>query len=97
MHTSYPVAGILAVLSISSFAAPPKPKPVVTVKDLALAEARKCDADHNGRIKGMEVFALRAAHKRPGSYLYMFDDNSDKSLDTEEIARIRFSPAPKPV
>ncbi len=90
-------------LNASSFAAPPKPKkappknvaPSLTVKDLALREARTCDTNHNGKIDASEMSAVRAAQaKNPKSYLYLFDDNSNKHLDDSELSKIRFSPAP---
>ena len=86
-----------------SFAAPAKPKkappkkvpPSVTVKDLALREAKACDANHNGKIDGAEMSSVRLAQsKNPSSYLYLFDENSNKHLDDSELSKIRFSPAP---
>ena len=66
----------------------------VSVKDLAIQEARACDKDHNNKIEGVEAFALRAAFKNPKSYLYIFDDNSDHFLDDREIAKIPLGPPP---
>ena len=76
---------------------PKKPAPSLTVKDLALREAKACDANHNGRIDGPEVSQLRMAQaKNPKSYLYLFDDNSNHTLDDAEIAKIKFGPAAMP-
>ena len=80
-------------LSAPSFAAVPPPKapaPAITVKDLAIREAKACDANHNGRIEGTEVSALREAKaKNPKSYLYLFDENENHVLDDAEIAKIK--------
>ena len=73
-----------------------KPKLAVTVKDLAIREARDLDTDYNGQINGTEVLKLQAAFKHPDSRLYLFDDNSNGSLDSSEIAKIKFSPKKKP-
>ncbi len=83
-------------LSSSSFATSPKKvAPSLTVKDLALREAKACDANHNGKIDASEMSAVRAAQaKNPKSYLYLFDDNSNKYLDDSELSKIQFSPAP---
>jgi hypothetical protein len=68
-----------------------------TVKDLANSEARKHDADNNGRIEGTELSGLRAAYaKDPKSWLYLFDDNGNKTLEDAEIGKIEFKPKPKP-
>jgi hypothetical protein len=73
------------------------PKPGPTMKDLAIAEARKFDTDYNGQINGIEVIALQAEfRKNPDSRLYMFDDNSNHTLDSDEIAKIKFKPKKKP-
>jgi len=73
------------------------PKPGPTMKDLAIREARKFDTDYNGQINGTEVIGLQAEYrKNPDSRLYMFDDNSDHSLDSAEIAKIKFKPAKRP-
>jgi hypothetical protein len=67
----------------------PAPPPSKSVKDLAIDEARKCDANHNGRIDGSEMMAVRDAWKsNPNSYLYLFDDNGNKYLDDSEISKI---------
>jgi hypothetical protein len=69
-----------------------------TVKDLAISEARKCDADYNGRIEGTELSTLRAAYaKNAKSWLYLFDDNGNKILEDGEISKIKFTPKAKPV
>jgi hypothetical protein len=62
-----------------------------SIKDLATAEASKCDLNGNGRIEGAEVSLLRNAFakKVPESYLYIFDENENKSLDDQEIAKLR--------
>jgi hypothetical protein len=98
----------LLVTMVVSHAAPPakkpagkptakqKPKPAVTVKDLAIREARALDTDYNGQINGTEVLKLQAAAKNSESRLYLFDDNSNGSLDSTEIAKIKFSPKKKP-
>ena len=87
----------LFVIPCAAFSADAKPKkktpakvaPSVTVKDLAIAEARKCDANHNGRIDASEMMDVRQAWKtNPKSYLYLFDDNSNKYLDDSELSRI---------
>jgi hypothetical protein len=71
----------------------PAPKPVAkpqpSVKDLAMAEAKKCDLNGNGRIEGSEVSMVRGAFaKDPNSWLYLFDENGDKTLADPEIAKI---------
>lgn len=91
--------------------APPKPavkkplppiKPSVTVKDIAIAEAKKFDADHNGKITGTEVMAINAEMKsNANSRLYLFDDNSNHYLEESELAKVPLTPAaaqatPKP-
>ena len=90
-------------LGAPAFAAPPKPKksppkkraPSLTVKDLALREARTCDANHNGKIDASEMSSVRAVQgKNPKSYLYLFDDNSNNYLDDSELSKIQFAPAP---
>ena len=64
------------------------------MKDLALKEAQKFDADHNGKINGSEVLELQSAFRsNPNSPLYLFDDNSNHELDEAEIAKIQFGPA----
>lgn len=93
----------LTSLSVLADAAPPKKKPKApvkpqpTVKDLANAEARKHDQNHDGKISGPEVSMLRAVWPtNPKSWLYLFDDNDNGRLDDAEIAAIRFKPSPKP-
>jgi hypothetical protein len=100
----------LLVTAALSIAAPPAkkpaqkpakskatPKPQPSMKDLAIAEARKFDTDYNGQINGIEVIQLQAEFRNnPNSRLYMFDDNSNHILDNDEIAKIKFTPAKKP-
>ena len=85
----------------TSLAAAPKPKkipPSVTVKDLALREAKACDVNHNGKIDASEMSQLRMAQaKNPKSYLYLFDDNGNKYLDDSEIAKIQIGHAKPPL
>lgn len=77
--------------------AKPSPAKQPSIKDLALADARKSDANGNGKIEGSEVSALRGVFaQNPNSYLYIFDDNSNKMLDDAEIAKIEFAPKAKP-
>lgn len=96
----------LLSLSASVFAATPQAKksapkkftPPLTVKDLAIREAKTCDANHNGKIDAPEMSALRMAQsKNPKSYLYLFDANENKYLDDSEIAKIKFGPAKPPL
>lgn len=95
---------LAALLSLpaSAWAAGPKgkkraPRKVphsLTVKDLALREAKACDANRNGRIDAPEMSTLRITQSRnPKSYLYLFDDNGNNYLDDSEIAKIKFTPA----
>ena len=99
------LAGLIS-LSAPAFAAAPKAKqPVpkkfthpVTVKDLALREAKTCDVNHNGKIDAPEMSALRMAQsKNPKSYLYLFDANENKYLDDSELGKIKFGPAKPPL
>ena len=93
---------LLAIAALTRIAdgAPPKaatPKPGPSVRDLANADARKADANHDGRISGPEVTVLRGMWPaNPKSWLYLFDDNGNKVLDDAEISAIEFKPAPKP-
>ena len=111
------LAGVLAVAGAHASEAPKKPapkkpvakkplppiKPSVTVKDLAIAEAKKFDTDHNGKITGTEVMAINAEMKsNANSRLYVFDDNSNHYLEESELAKVPLTPAaakatPKPV
>lgn len=88
-------------MGATSLAAAPKAKkipPAVTVKDLALREAKACDANHNGKIDASEMTQLRMAQaKNPKSYLYLFDANENKYLDESEMAKIKFAPAKPPL
>ena len=74
--------------------APGKVPHSLTVKDLALREAKTCDANRNGKIDASEMNTLRLTQSRnPKSYLYLFDANENKYLDDSEIAKIKFTPA----
>jgi hypothetical protein len=74
------------------------PKPQPSMKDMAIREARKFDTDYNGQINGIEVMELQAEFRNnPNSRLYMFDDNSNRVLDSKEITNIKFKPRKKPV
>ncbi|HET6408729.1 MAG TPA: hypothetical protein VFG14_12665 [Chthoniobacteraceae bacterium] len=107
MNLLRPLLAVL-VTAVVGHAAPPakkpagkpttksKSKPAVTVKDLAIREARALDTDYNGQINGTEVIKLQVAAKNPESRLYLFDDNSNGSLDSTEIAKIKFSPKRRP-
>lgn len=67
----------------------------LTMKDLAIEEARAFDKDKNNKIEGIEAFALRAELKNNlKSHLYMFDDNSNHYLDDGEISKIPLGPPP---
>ena len=67
----------------------------LTMKDLAIEEARAFDKDKNNKIEGIEAFALRAELKNNlKSRLYMFDDNSNHYLDDSEISKIPLGPPP---
>lgn len=67
----------------------------LTMKDLAIEEARAFDQDKNNKIEGIEAFALRAELKNNlKSHLYMFDDNSNHYLDDGEISKIPLGPPP---
>ncbi len=95
---SFAIAIFLAAFA-PSFAAAAKPKPAkkfppaVTVKDLALREARTCDTNRNDKIDAQEMTQLRLAQsKNPKSYLYLFDNNGNNYLDDSEIAKISLKP-----
>jgi hypothetical protein len=99
------LAAALAVVPCAVFAADAKPKkktpakvpPSVTVKDLAIGEARKCDANHNGRIDGSEMMSVRQAWKsNPKSHLYLFDDNSNQYLEDSELSKLDLGGGKKP-
>ena len=107
---------LLAAVALHAADAKPKPpapkpaakkplppiKPSVTVKDLAIAEAKKFDTDHNGKISGTEVMAINAEMKsNANSRLYLFDDNSNHYLEESELAKVPLKAAaakatPKP-
>ncbi len=75
----------------------PKPKPQPSIGDLALAEAKKADENHDGRITGTEVSKLRGMFSaNPKSWLYIYDDNGNKMLDDQEIGEIKWSATPPP-
>ena len=100
------LGAVLILLNASADAAAPKGQkpaqkkilPSVTVNDLALREAKACDANHNGKIDASEMSQLRLAQsKNPKSYLYLFDDNGNQYLDDSEIAKIKIGPAKPPL
>ena len=67
----------------------------LTVKDLAIREAKACDINHNGKIDGNEMAGVRAAQaKNPKSYLYLFDLNDNRYLDDSELSKIPLGPPP---
>ena len=75
----------------------PAPKPQPSIGDLALAEAKKADENHDGRITGTEVSKLRGMFSaNPKSWLYIYDDNGNKMLDDQEIGEIKWSATPPP-
>ena len=75
----------------------PFPKPQPSIGDLALAEAKKADENHDGRITGTEVSKLRGMFSaNPKSWLYIYDDNGNKMLDDQEIGEIKWSATPPP-
>ena len=80
--------------------AKPAPKPAIpqpSIKDLALAEAAKFDADHNGKIEGREAAALREEYKtNASSYLYLYDDNGNKVLEDSDLVKIPLKAANAP-
>ena len=97
----YLIVFTLAVSSPAFAGKPGKPKgkprkkvaPSLTVKDLAVREARACDTNHNGKIDPSEMSLVRAAQsKNPKSYLYLFDENNNRYLDDSELSKIRFAP-----
>jgi len=95
---------VLLAAFAASFASAETPKPAktispaVTVKDLAVREAKKCDANHNHKIDAHEMSQLRLAQsKNPKSYLYLFDKNENNSLDDSEIAKIPLKPQKPPL
>lgn len=75
----------------------PVPKPQPSIGDLALAEAKKADENHDGKITGTEVSKLRGMFSaNPKSWLYIYDDNGNKMLDDQEIGEIKWSATPPP-
>ena len=76
----------------------PKPpaKPQPSRKDIALQEVRACDRDQNGKIEGLETMTLNNVLKNnPDSFLYLFDEDGNHSLDSAEIAAINQLLKPK--
>ncbi len=60
-----------------------------SISELALAEVREFDVNHDGKITGLEDMNLRKAFaSNPKSWLYIYDENANKVLDTDEIAKI---------
>jgi hypothetical protein len=60
-----------------------------SIGELALAEVREFDVNHDGKITGLEEMSLRKAFvSNPKSWLYIYDENGNKVLDTDEIAKI---------
>jgi hypothetical protein len=95
------VATVIVAPAVLHAAAKPKnsqpPPQTVTVKDLAIREARACDSNRNGKIDPSEMMAIRTAWtKNPKSYLYLFDSNDNRYLEDAELATIQFKPAPPP-
>ena len=86
----------LLALSLLAFTAPVlRADGAVTMKDLAIAEARVFDKDHNNKIDSTEAFALREEFKKnANSHLYMFDENSNHYLDDAEGAKLPLGPPP---
>lgn len=75
----------------------PVRKPQLSIGDLALAEAKKADENHDGKIMGTEVSKLRGMFSaNPKSWLYIYDDNGNKMLDDREIGEIKWSATPAP-
>ena len=68
----------------------------------AIAEAKKFDTDHNGKITGTEVMAVNAEMKsNANSRLYLLDGNENHYLEESELAKVPLKPAapkatPKP-
>ena len=89
----------LTTFNASAFAETPKKiPPVVTVKNLAVREARACDVNRNGRIDAAEFSQVRLAQsKNPNGYLYLFDLNENKYLDDSELSKIKLGPATPPL
>ncbi len=91
---------VVVALALAPFAQAAKPKPQkkpapsLTVKDLALREARACDTNHNGKIDANEMSLVRMAQaKNPDSRLYLFDTNDNHYLDDSELGKLRFAPS----
>ena len=66
-----------------------------SIGEKALAEARACDTNHDGKIAGLEIMDLRKAFSsNPNSWLYIYDENGNKLIDNDEIAKINSALAP---
>lgn len=66
-----------------------------SIGELALTEVRACDTNHDGKITGLEEMNLRKAFvSNPKSWLYIYDENANKVLDTDEIAKINSALTP---
>jgi pyruvate/2-oxoglutarate dehydrogenase complex dihydrolipoamide acyltransferase (E2) component len=81
-------------------AKPKKPapaKPQKTIGELALDEAKKVDENHDGRITGPEVSKLKSIYAaNPKSWLSIYDENSNRMLDDQEIEKLKWGPAAAP-
>jgi hypothetical protein len=76
--------------------ATPVAKPQPTRRDLAIKEVRAADHDEDRKIDGLEIMTLNNILKsNPDSFLYLFDENGNKSLDSAEIAAINKAIKPK--
>lgn len=68
---------------------PKETKDGSSIGELAMAEARACDTNRDGKITGLEDMNLRKAFvSNPKSWLYIYDENGNKVLDTDEIIKI---------
>lgn len=75
----------------------PAPKSTKSIGELALDEAKKADANGDGKITGTEVTVLKMEYaKNPTSWLSVYDDNANKQLDDEEIKDLKWGPAAAP-
>lgn len=114
---SIALASLIAGVGLHAADAPKKPapkkpaakkkplppiKPSVTVKDIAISEAKKFDTDRNGKITGTEVMAInREMKSNANSRLYLLDGNENHYLEESELAKVPLKPAaskatPKP-
>jgi hypothetical protein len=74
----------------------PAPKPQPSRRDLALKEVRAADHDKDRNIDGLEIMTLNNILKsNPDTFLYLFDENGNKSFDSTEIAAINKAIKPK--